>query len=148
MSALLIPPVIVRADMEAESPQRLLHSLAQGLAPHLGLPGASLWPAITTRRDCGVGDGVALPHARLPGVQRPAAAFARLRKPLDFQAPDGRPCDLVYLLVGPDGEAPLKALARAARFFREEGARAALRAAASEAALRALFPAPQQANAA
>lgn len=147
MAEAFYPPLIVRADLEVDSPQRVVMQLAQALAARLALPGGIV-AEIQTHRQAGVGHGVALPHARAPGLSQPAAAFARLHAPLDFHAADGRNCDLVYLLLWPEGSEPLKALARAARFFREDGVRAALRAAPSEAALRAVFPTPAQANAA
>lgn len=142
-----LSPLILRLDLEAENPHRAVVLLAQALATALALPGGIV-TGFYTQRQAGVGYGVALPHARLPGLSQPAAAFARLRAPLDFQAADGRTCDLMYLLLWPEGSEPLKALARAARFFRDERVREALRSAPSESALRAVFPAAAQANAA
>jgi PTS system nitrogen regulatory IIA component len=73
----------------------------------------------------GVGDGVALPHARLPGLARVAGALGRSRLGVDFGAADGRPCHLVFLLVAPES-APgdhLRALSRVARLLRDAALR-------------------------
>lgn len=79
----------------------------------------------------GVGTGVALPHARIDGIDKVYAAFARLETPLDYDAVDERPVDLVTLLIAPSdaGGAHLRALAQISRRLRREDVRARLRAA-------------------
>ena len=79
----------------------------------------------------GVGNGVALPHARIEGIDRVMAGFARLAEPLDFDSVDGRPVDLVTFLLAPAdaASAHLRALARVSRLLRREEQRAKLRAA-------------------
>jgi len=76
----------------------------------------------------GIGDGVAIPHGKLPGLQRLLAAFARSREGVDFESIDGQPTHLFFLLVVPEhsGGLHLKALARISRFFRDAAFRKAL----------------------
>ena len=79
----------------------------------------------------GVGNGVALPHARIAGIDRVVAGFARLSEPMDFDSVDGRPVDLVVFLLAPDDAAGahLRALARVSRQLRREDNRSRLRTA-------------------
>ncbi len=89
----------------------------------------------------GVGEGVAIPHARIEALSRPAGGFAHLSEPADFEAIDERPADLVFMLLAPTdaGADHLRALARAARVFRQERIRAALRQAQTEEAVLAIL---------
>lgn len=79
----------------------------------------------------GVGNGVALPHARIDGIETVVAGFARLAEPMDFDSVDGRPVDLVAFLLAPADAAGahLRALARVSRQLRREENRARLRSA-------------------
>ncbi len=69
----------------------------------------------------GVGNGIAIPHGKLPKLSRLFGLFARLDRPVDFEALDGQPVDLVFLLLAPEGAGAdhLKALARVARLLRD-----------------------------
>jgi PTS system nitrogen regulatory IIA component len=89
----------------------------------------------------GMGEGVASPHAQMQGVERPLGAFARLDPPHDFGAMDGRPADLVFLLITPAdrGADHLKALARVSRFLRRADIRDKLRIARGAEELVSLF---------
>jgi len=79
----------------------------------------------------GVGNGVALPHARIAGLDKVVAAFVRLSDPMDFDSVDGRPVDLVAFLLAPEDAAGahLRALARVSRTLRREENRSRLRSA-------------------
>jgi len=89
----------------------------------------------------GVGEGVAIPHARLPGLERPVGGFMRLLHGVDFEAIDERPCDLVFMLLAPDGSGAdhLRALAQVSRVFRQIPVRDALRKARTEDDVRAVI---------
>lgn len=89
----------------------------------------------------GVGEGVAVPHARIGGLEKSVGVFALLEKPVDFEGPDGVEADLVFLLLSPEesGANHLKALAKVTRIMREAQNRASLRAARSAAALHAIL---------
>jgi PTS system nitrogen regulatory IIA component len=81
----------------------------------------------------GIGEGVAIPHGKLPGLSRLLASFARSREGVDFESIDGQPTHLFFLLVVPEhsGGQHLKALARISRFFRDAAFRSRLQDAES-----------------
>ncbi len=89
----------------------------------------------------GFGAGVAIPHAKIDGLAQVTAVFARLAQPVDFQAVDDLPVDLVFMLLSPTdaGAVHLKALARVSRRLRDQAFLAKLRGAGSPDALYALF---------
>lgn len=89
----------------------------------------------------GIGDGVAIPHGKLPGLDRLFGLVARLERPVDFDALDGQPVDIAFLLLAPEGAGAdhLKALAQVARLLREPGILERIRAARDASALYALL---------
>ena len=89
----------------------------------------------------GVGAGIAIPHAKLAGLTQIAAVFARLREPVEFDALDGKPVDLIFLLLAPDsaGSDHLKALALVSRLLRDHRVCARLRGADNAEALYAVL---------
>jgi PTS system nitrogen regulatory IIA component len=89
----------------------------------------------------GFGDGVAIPHGKIDGLDHVVGLFARLASPIDFNAIDEMPVDLVFVLLSPpqSGVEHLKALARVSRRLRDRDFVAKLRGAGSEDALYALF---------
>lgn len=89
----------------------------------------------------GIGDGVAIPHGKLPGLDRLFGLVARLDRPVDFEALDGQPVDVAFLLLAPEGAGAehLKALAQVARVLREPGMLERVRAARDASALYALL---------
>jgi len=89
----------------------------------------------------GVGHGVAIPHGKLPGLERLVGVFALIDKPIDFDSLDGEPVDVVFLLLAPEsaGADHLKALARIARVLRDDETAAKLRAADDAAAMYTLL---------
>lgn len=98
----------------------------------------------------GVGGGVAIPHGKLPKLDRIVGLFARTDAPVDFESLDGDPVDLIFLLLAPEaaGADHLKALARIARLLRDPEVAKKLRAARDAAAVHALLTAPAASNAA
>lgn len=98
----------------------------------------------------GVGTGVALPHARIDGIEKVYVAFARLETPLDYDAIDERPVDLVALLIAPEnaGGAHLRALAKVSRRLRRQDMRQRLRSAPNAESLYTILTEERQANAA
>ncbi len=139
--------------LSAASRRQALQALCDLLAKTAGLDARTVFDAVLMRErlsGTGIGDGVAIPHASVAGVERPIGAFARLDPPQNFNAIDGRPCDLVFLLLTPPerGGDHLKALARVARFFRRAEMREKLREARAIGELQALLAAPLQSDAA
>jgi PTS system nitrogen regulatory IIA component len=110
-------------DVRGSNKRQLLQNLAARAAATLGRPVDQVAPFLLKREELGstgIGKGVAIPHARLPDLQRPYGVFARLRPAIDFDAIDGQPVDIVLVLLLPaaaEHEA-LGALALVARTLR------------------------------
>jgi nitrogen PTS system EIIA component len=135
---------LVLPRMRVGNKKALLEELARIAAPLAQLDRKKLLAALQEREHMGctgIGQGVALPHARFSAIAKPVAVFARLAAPILFEAIDGRRVDLVYLLLGPEtaNDEHLKLLASAARLFRDPTARQELRHAADEAAIRVIL---------
>jgi PTS system nitrogen regulatory IIA component len=117
-------PTDVMLDVRASDKTRLLRQLSTQAASEVGLDPDEVATQIARREELGstgVGNGVALPHARVPGLKAPFGLFARLRHAIDFEAIDDQPVDIVFLVLlpqTPDGER-LNALACVARTLRE-----------------------------
>jgi PTS system nitrogen regulatory IIA component len=92
----------------------------------------------------GVGNGIAIPHGKLPKLGKLFGMFARLEHPVDFEALDGQPVDLIFLLLAPEtaGADHLKALARIARLLRDPDIGQKLRASQDADALYAVLALP------
>jgi PTS system nitrogen regulatory IIA component len=118
-----LSPTNALVDVRAADKRALLRQMAQRAAPALQLP-AELIAAELIKREglgsTGMGNGIAIPHARLPALRKPFGILARLKKPIDFDAIDGQPVDLVFVLLlpaSPEGD-QLGALACVARSLR------------------------------
>ena len=92
----------------------------------------------------GVGNGIAIPHGKLPKLGKLFGLFARLERPVDFEALDGQPVDLVFLLLAPEGAGAdhLKALARVARLLRDPDIASKLRDSRDAEAIYAVLAMP------
>ena len=92
----------------------------------------------------GVGSGIAIPHGKLPKLEKLAGLFARLERGIDFESLDGQPVDLIFLLLAPEGAGAdhLKALARVARLLREAKVVTRLRETRDADALYAVLASP------
>jgi PTS system nitrogen regulatory IIA component len=118
-----LSPAGVTIDMRVGDKASLLRQLATQAAAEVGLDAEEVSDQIAKREELGstgVGNGVALPHARLKGLKSPFGLLARLRHAIDFEAVDDKPVDIVFLLLLPestDGE-QLNALACVARVLR------------------------------
>jgi PTS system nitrogen regulatory IIA component len=130
----LLSPADVLFDARASNKRALLQELAAKSADSAGLPIDQVTSQLLKREQLGstgIGRGVAIPHARLPGLQRPFGLLARLRQAIEFDAIDGEKVDLVFVLLLPaaaETEA-LGALALVARTLRASESLARLRAA-------------------
>ena len=134
----------VRAPLKATSKKRLLQDLADMAESVYRLPSATVYKALMDREalgPTGVGRGVAIPHARFPGVEHVTGLFVRLEKPVDFEAIDRQPVDLVFALFAPEsaGAEHLKALARVSRTLRGDPVCAKLRSTFDPSALYAIL---------
>lgn len=127
-----LTPDRVVLDLTPQSKRQALKELAGRVAERTGLDPQRLCALLSERErlgTTGVGGGIAIPHAKLPELDHLVGLFARLDKPVDFDAVDDQPVDLIFLLLAPDtaGADHLKALARVARLLREEPTRVRLR---------------------
>jgi PTS system nitrogen regulatory IIA component len=125
----LVPEAVEtrRADNKAA----ILGLLADRFSRVYGLDAGQVLAAINQREalgSTGFGRGVAIPHARIAGLARPVAVFIRLESPVDFDAADGMPVDLVFGLLSPEnaGATHLHALASISRMMRDDAMHAAL----------------------
>ncbi|HRO32245.1 MAG TPA: PTS IIA-like nitrogen regulatory protein PtsN [Brevundimonas sp.] len=128
----------------ASSKRQALHIAAEAAAQMLGRDVQQVFSALMEREalgSTGLGGGVAVPHARLPGLDRVAAVFVRLDQPVAFEALDDRPVDLLFaLFASPDaGAEHLRALAAVSRALRGAELRERLRQARTPDAIHALF---------
>lgn len=139
--------------LKANSKKQALQEMSARAAAITQRPEREIFDTLQQREklgSTGVGHGVAIPHGKLVGLERLVGVFARLDKPVDFDALDDEPVDLMFLLLAPEnaGADHLKALARIARVLREPAIAAKLRAANDAAALYALLTQPLTSNAA
>jgi PTS system nitrogen regulatory IIA component len=140
----LLPASGVLPRVRAGTKREALEAICATAAAALSLDASLLLEAVLEREalgGTGVGDGVAIPHARIAGPERVTGFFARLDPPQSFDAHDGKPCDLVFMLVAPldAGADHLKALALVSRTLRRADLREKLRAAETAQAIRALL---------
>ncbi len=121
-------------DIAAKNKAALLEALAAEAAARIGRPADEILEALQKREKLGstaLGHGAALPHAQLPGEAPPFVLFARLAQPVDFDARDGEPVDLVVVVLWPAAATKdlLTAMAGIARVLQDSGLRRSLRGA-------------------
>lgn len=130
--------------LRAADKPRLLNELARRAGAVLGFAAADIAAALAAREalgSTGVGNGIAVPHAQLAQLPATVGFFAQLERPVDFASIDGRPVDLLFLLLGPPQARAehLTLLAAGTRRLRERSVADALRAATTPADARALL---------
>jgi nitrogen PTS system EIIA component len=136
----ILDPTTTRANIEAQSRKRAIEVASELLAArHPGLSARTLFDALMNRERLGstaLGEGVAIPHCRIQ-CERILGAFIHLDAPVDYDAPDGEPVDLLFVLVVPPEEssAHLEVLATLARLFQDPENRRLLRRQESDEAL-------------
>ena len=134
----------VIANLRVTSKKQALQELAGAVSRITDLDERAVFDVLMEREKLGttgVGNGIAIPHGKLPNLDRLYGLFARLEKPVDFQAIDDRPVDLIFLLLAPEsaGADHLKALARVSRLLRDKTVCEKLRGTESAEALYALL---------
>jgi PTS system nitrogen regulatory IIA component len=139
-----LDPRAVLPALRVSGKKQALQELASHAAKLAGLPENAIYEALLQRErlgSTGIGEGVAIPHGKLPGLTRIFGLVARLEKPIDFDALDAQPVDVLFLLLAPEGAGAdhLKALARVARVLREPGLIERVRATKDAAALYAIM---------
>lgn len=130
--------------LKSGSKRQLLQDLAKKAAEITGIFERNIFDSLLERENLGstgFGGGTALPHARIPEAEKVYGLFARLNSPLDFESIDGKPVDLVFMLLSPEGSGAdhLTALAQASRILKDEAACNKLRQAGSKEEIYALL---------
>ncbi len=136
----LITPDSINSSLRARSRIQAFKEMAGVAAKLSGLPCQRIFEAVMEREELGatdVGGGIAIPHGKLAEARNIFAVFARFEKPVDFEARDGVPVDVVCLLIAPEssGADHLKALSRVARVLHDPLRMARLRSVSDAAAL-------------
>lgn len=149
----ILSPEGVRVLSSMSSKKRLFQEIAELSAAACGTESETLFSALQDRENLGptgVGKGVALPHARVDSLDTVRGAFIRLEKPLNFDAVDRQPVDLVFALFAPEGAGVehLKALALVSRTLRDAAVRTKLRANADPATIYTILTEAQTSQAA
>jgi len=152
LSRILSADAVV-SQFRATSKKRLLQEISQIAQTVYGLQSRDVFAAIQDREllgPTGMGNGVAIPHARISGLDGVKGIFIRLEKPVDYESVDRKPADLIFALLAPEGAGAdhLKALAQVSRTLRDPAACAKLRSSKDPNALFAILTADQASKAA
>jgi PTS system nitrogen regulatory IIA component len=120
----LVSPNAIIPAMKVNGKKQALQEIAAKAAELTGQGERTILEILLQREklgSTGVGNGVAIPHGKLANLGQVFGLFARLERPVDFEALDGQPVDLIFLLLAPEGAGAdhLKALARVARLLRD-----------------------------
>jgi PTS system nitrogen regulatory IIA component len=149
----LISPDDVLPSVRSNSKKQLLQDLSERASAITGIAARQIFDTLLQRErlgSTGAGGGIAIPHGKLADLKRIRGLFARLERPVDFEAPDDMPVDIVFLLLAPEGAGAdhLKALARIARVLRQPDIVEKLRETRDAAAIYSLLTDNQASNAA
>jgi PTS system nitrogen regulatory IIA component len=143
----LIAPNAVIPALKVTSKKQAIQELSAQAAQLTGYSERAIAEILLQRERLGstaVGNGIAIPHGKLPKLAKLFGLFARLERPVDFEALDSQPVDLIFLLLAPEtaGADHLKALARIARLLRDPDVAAKLRLSNDADALYAVLALP------
>jgi PTS system nitrogen regulatory IIA component len=143
----LVAPDAVIPALKVTGKKQALQELAAKAAALSGQNERVIFEILVQREklgSTGVGNGIAIPHGKLPNLDKLFGLFARLDRPIDFEGLDGQPVDLVFLLLAPEGAGAdhLKALARVARLLRDPEMARKLRESRDAAAIYAVLAMP------
>tara|TARA_R110000751_G_scaffold71441_2_gene144687 strand:- start:48684 stop:49148 length:465 start_codon:yes stop_codon:yes gene_type:complete len=152
LADLIVQDAVLPA-LRVNSKKQLLQEMSARAAQVTGLSEREIFDVILQRErlgSTGVGNGIAIPHGKLTSINHIVGVFARLVTPVNFEALDDQPVDLVFLLLAPEGAGAdhLKALSRIARVLRDGELVSKLRQTDSSSALYAYLTAEQASNAA
>lgn len=149
----LITPQAILPNLKAGSKKQALQDMARRAAELTGQHERAIFDVLLERErlgTTGVGHGIAIPHGKLPSLERVWGVFARLERPIDYDAIDEQPVDLIFLLLAPEqaGADHLKALARVSRLLRDQSMCEKLRGSDSADAIYALLTQQEASHAA
>ncbi len=142
--AKLLPAANVVTDLQVSSKKRLFEQAGLLFENQYGLARSVVFDSLFAREklgSTGLGQGVAIPHGRIKGLKDAACAFLRLAQPVPFDAPDGLPVSLVFVLLVPEQatEKHLQMLSELAQIFSDRSQREAMAAAPDAASLHRLI---------
>jgi PTS system nitrogen regulatory IIA component len=141
----IVPPGAVVDGLRAETKEGVLRELSEAICRRVPALSSERLTAILMEREglgsTGIGEGVAIPHGKVPGIDRLVAAFGRSREGVQFASIDGKPARLFFLILAPENSAGmhLKALARISRLLKDERFRGRLLAAEDAEGLSRVF---------
>jgi PTS system nitrogen regulatory IIA component len=143
----LVAPQAIISALKVNNKKQALHELATRAAELTGRSEREIFDVLMQREklgSTGVGSGIAIPHGKLAKLERLFGLFARLDRAIDFEALDGQPVDLIFVLLAPEGAGAdhLKALARVARLLRDSDVANKLRDAHAAEAIYAVLALP------
>ncbi|MCB1413273.1 MAG: PTS IIA-like nitrogen regulatory protein PtsN [Xanthobacteraceae bacterium] len=143
----LVAPEAIIPALKVTSKKQALQDLAARAAQLSGQNERAIFEVLLQREKLGttaVGYGVAIPHGKLQKLEKLFGLFARLERPIDFEAMDGQPVDLLFLLLAPEGAGAdhLKALAKIARLLRDQETARKLRASSDGPAIYSVLTQP------
>ncbi|MBC8049531.1 MAG: PTS IIA-like nitrogen regulatory protein PtsN [Chitinophagales bacterium] len=149
----LITPYGIIPALKAGNKKLVLHELSARAAELTSLDERDIFNTLLQRErlgSTGVGNGIAIPHGKIASLDHIVGMFARLEEPVDFDAIDDQPVDLIFLLLAPEGAGAdhLRALARISRLLREPGSIDKLRGSHDRAALYSVLTEPLASHAA
>ena len=149
----LVAPNAILPALKANSKKQAIQELAARASELTGQNERAILEILLQREklgSTGVGNGIAIPHGKLPKLGRLFGLFARLERPIDFESLDGQPVDLCFLLLAPEaaGADHLKALARVARLLRDAEIARKLRESRDADAIYAVLAMPPASSAA
>lgn len=142
--ASLLPPTNVVAGLDVSSKKRAFEQAGLLFENNQGLARSAVYDALFAREklgSTGLGLGVAIPHGRIKGLKQAVGAFFRLAAPVQFDAPDGKPVELIFILLVPESanEQHLQLLSELAQMFSARAFREQIMAANDAATLHAVF---------
>lgn len=135
---------LILPDLKASQIAQIYQPLCNKIDTLTGFPARLLYTQLMSREEqasSGIGEGVAIPHLRLPKLQKPCISFTRLQRPIDFNAVDDAPVDLIMMLLSPGSDGPhhLRRLSRISRLMRNPELLEDLRSASDSDAIHSLL---------
>ena len=144
----------IRTKVKAANKKQLLQDIANIASEHIGIPNMNIAKSLQQREilgPTGIGNGVAIPHVKITGLTKIYGFFSSLEYPIDFEAADKQPVDLIFTLLAPEnnnGTEHLKALAMVSRMFSDKDIRSKLRSSENTESLFAILTSSEDSKAA
>ena len=144
----------IRTKVKAANKKQLLQDIANMASEHVGIPNMNIAKSLQQREilgPTGIGNGVAIPHVKIRGLTKIIGFFSSLERPIDFEAADKQPVDLIFTLIAPEnnnGTEHLKALAMVSRMFSDKDIRCKLRSTENTESLFAILTSNEDSKAA